>query len=212
MQALRVAPLLLVLLVTRALAEDELPPERGVEVGLRTGLALPFGKIDAHSDDISTVVSLQIPIWLDLGYRVTPEITVGAYAQLGFIVNTNACQGCTARDWRFGATARYHFQPKEPVHPWVGFGAGYEIFTRDFAVPGGQSGSATNRGWEFANFQAGVDKRYSRNATLGAFISFSFGEITAESAKIAGTSTDVPDFEKSVHEWLLFGVRGCLDL
>jgi hypothetical protein len=209
---MEVSPLVLLFLATTGSAQEAPPSPDGLELGLRTGLALPFGKMDANADDLSRTVSFQVPIWIDLAYRITPRLVVGVYAQLGFVVHESACPGCSSRDWRFGANLRYHLQPMKKVDPWVGFGAGYEIFTQDFAVPGGFSGTLTGRGWEIANVQVGLDLRVARRVSLGPFVSLSFDEITSESLSSSGRDMESGDLGKTLHEWLLLGFRGRFDL
>src|SRR5262245_12481435 len=115
---------LLGLLISGAAGADELtgaarPP--GFELGVRTGYALPFGKMDDQSTDVRETISGQIPVWLDVGYRVTPNLVLAAYGQLGIGLFKNDCPSgasCSAKDWRFGLAARYHIQPAEKLDPW----------------------------------------------------------------------------------------------
>jgi len=54
----------------------------GFELGARLGYGLPMG--DAVKDaKLSDSVSGQIPIWLDVGYRIDESLFVGAYGQYG---------------------------------------------------------------------------------------------------------------------------------
>jgi len=196
-----------------AMAQEVVPPPPGLQLGIRTGFILPFGKMDSGAADISDSMSGQIPIWLDAGYRVSPQVSLGLYGQVGFALVKNCPSGvsCSSKNWRFGANVHYHIQPTSKIDPWLGLGFGYEIFTLD-ASSGGQSVSATGKGWEFANLQAGVDFWVSDRAYLGPFVGFSFDEITSESGDILGMHVDTSDFDKSLHEWLFLGVRGRFDL
>src|SRR3954470_9642976 len=101
----------------------------GLAIGLRTGYALPAGKIGTTSDqfqggDLSDSVTGMIPLWIDLGYRFTPNLTVGGFFQyrFGFLNkdNNRDCDGCSVHDLAFGATAQYHFMPGERFDPWAG--------------------------------------------------------------------------------------------
>mgnify|MGYP001488310875 CR=1 FL=1 len=67
-----------------------------VTLGLRAGYGIAMG--DAVKDGKMTeVVKGQVPLQLDLGYRVTKEITVGGYFGYGFGVLGSAFkdQNCT---------------------------------------------------------------------------------------------------------------------
>jgi outer membrane protein W len=211
---------MVVLLMSSAAGADEVAArDPGFELGVRTGYALPFGKMDGASKDINDSVSGQIPLWLDVGYRVTPNLVVAAYGQLGIGLLKKDCTSgtdCSVKDWRFGLAARYHFQPTSNLDPWISAGAGYEIFSID-GSQGSASASVTANGWELVNLQAGVDFQVSRAAYFGPFVSFSLDETTSENATATipgmGTiSASTSDFDKSLHEWLLIGVRGRYEL
>src|SRR5262245_48031547 len=66
-------------------AQEGAAREAGVEVGFRTGYALPFGMVAEGLADpnMTEMVSGSVPLWFDLGYRVTPNVLVGAYFQYG---------------------------------------------------------------------------------------------------------------------------------
>src|SRR5262249_41650160 len=149
-------------------------------------------------------ISGQIPIWIDVGYRVTPNLILAAYGQLGFGLLKEDCPSgasCSVKDWRFGVGARYHVQPAEKIDPWLGIGAGYEVLSID-ARMGSNAFSVSGKGWELANLQGGVDFQVSRDAYLGPFVSFSVDMTTSESATLGNLSASSSDFDKSLHEWL----------
>jgi hypothetical protein len=69
----------------------------------------------------------------------------------------------------------------------------------------------TTKGFEFANLQAGIDYKVMHNLGIGPFVSFSLGEFNASSANSGGTlgvpgANDITD--KTLHEWLVIGVKG----
>jgi len=57
--------------------------ETGVEIGVRTGYAIPLGNA-AGDADLDQLYSGIIPLWFDLGYRLTPNVMIGGYFQYGF--------------------------------------------------------------------------------------------------------------------------------
>ncbi|HEY8039520.1 MAG TPA: hypothetical protein VIF15_06990, partial [Polyangiaceae bacterium] len=135
------------------MAADATPT--GVEVGLRTGYAIPLGQIQglppnapagAPTADLSKVFSGVIPIWVDAGYRLNPNIYIGAFFQYGIgLVNTanDATPGCaqsgvscSASDMMFGIDAHYHLMPDQTIDPWVGLGVGYEIASLSASAQG----------------------------------------------------------------------------
>lgn len=173
-------------------------------LGLRLGYGLPMGSI---SKDVkfSDFFSSMIPIWLDVGYMVTPNVMLGVYGQYGLVSIKNCPSGasCSAHDIRVGVQGQYHVLPSEKIDPWFGLGIGYESLAGSVA---GVSGSDT--GFEFANLQAGLDFKLSPAFGFGPFASFSLGQFSNETT--AGQSASIP--EKALHEWFTLGVRGAFNL
>jgi len=113
---------------------------------------------------------------------------------------------------RLGANFIYHVTPTQPADLWLGFGVGYEWLRLSVSSDRGVAGDATGSGFEFANFQAGVDFAVTPAFALGPFVSFSLGEYRTLSLSGAGSSADEDIVSKSLHEWLVLGVRGSFDV
>ena len=124
-------------------------------------------------------VAGQVPLWLDVGYRLNSDFYVGGFFQYGFgIVNDDrqdACRldnvDCSASDTRLGVMGRYHLPVNSPLSPWLGFGVGYEwgTFTLNQSVLGSSSTDATWSGFEFANLQVGADYHVAPKVALAPF-------------------------------------------
>lgn len=185
-----------------ASASAEGVPDAGgkIKVGLRVGYGLPMGET-SKDNKLKDSVSGMIPIWLDLGYMVTPNIMVGLYAQYGIMMLNSdvkdACDDCSASGMRFGLQGQYHLSPADSLDPWFGLGVGYEMF--NFKSP---LGDANATGLEFANIQAGADFKAGDSLGVGPFASFSIGQYS----KVEGN--DIP--EKGMHQWLVLGVKGTM--
>lgn len=184
-------------------------------LGLRLGYALPMGSA-AKNQKMSDSISGMIPIWLDVGYMVTPNIMVGIYGQYGLIsMADKACPSgadCSASDLRFGVQGQYHLSPSENLDPWFGLGIGYESASWK-ASAGGQEMKTTYSGLEFLNLQGGADFKLSPAFGLGPFVSFSMGQYSSASVTLPGlgeVSGSITD--KAMHEWLTLGVRGAFNL
>ena len=198
-------------------------------IGLRLGYALPMGSSvgvgsGATAQEMTDVVSGQFPIWLDLGYMVTPNVMLGVYGQYGFTslagqIKTECDQAsalgvsCSASDIRLGGQVQYHFSPSEKIDPWLGLGVGYEWMTIS-ASGAGQDLSTTISGVEFANLQGGVDFKVMPNFGIGPFISLPLGQYGSVSNSGSGAASnpggDISN--KAIHEWLTFGARGAFTL
>ncbi|MGZ3474921.1 MAG: hypothetical protein ACXWUG_11955, partial [Polyangiales bacterium] len=211
----------------------EAAKEGGIELGLRTGFGIPLGKSSesdnpAASSDagkLSSGITGQIPIWLDVGYRINPNIYAGVYFQYGIILakkgtdpgNCPDAASCSGSDMRFGVNAQYHLMPDQSFDPWVGVGIGYEILSLKESA-NGRDGKSSAKGLEFLNLQVGGDYKVAPNLGIGPFISFSLGQYSGASVDNGAGSTDI-DFDgeagrpkKALHEWLTIGLRGTFGL
>ncbi|MEO6418388.1 MAG: hypothetical protein ABIP39_03230, partial [Polyangiaceae bacterium] len=172
-----------------------------------------------------------IPIIADLGWRIIPQLYIGAYGQFAPVLtknNVNCPDGfdCAAQSWRFGVQVDYHFIPRSRFDPYVGLGSGYEILhssatgnvpvpTPGGAVSGFASAHSIDRGWEFANLSVGFDYRATDFFGFGPFVSASVGEynvrtggtmVTVGGAQVSNTF--LPPVDHALHELFFAGVRG----
>jgi outer membrane protein W len=203
------------------------PTASGIEVGLRAGYSLPLGNLDggagngAPADKLSDTISGRIPIWIDAGYRINPNMYVGAFFQYGIVSLASNAFGscgttgisCSAHDIELGAMFAYHLMPDQTIDPWAGIGIGYESLSGSASVNGSSVGGASFSGFQFANIQIGADYKVMPNLGIGPFASFALGSYGSESTTDQnGNSTSVQNFNSSLHEWLTFGVRGVYDI
>jgi outer membrane protein W len=193
-------------------AADEGP--RGFELGARIGYALPMGSAQEDAK-MSDAISGQLPLVLDAGYRITPNIYVGAYGQIGYVMQSDkACPdgvSCSATDIKLGANVHYHFLPAATFDPWVGVGAGYE-WLHSSASKGEMDVSSTGHGFELLNLQVGGDYRLAKQVAIGPFVGFSLGQYSKASITTNGKEAS-GDIEKTaMHEWLTLGVKGTFNL
>ena len=190
-----------------------------VSVGLRLGYAPAMG--DAEKDSkMSDGLKSQIPIQLDVTYKLTKEIAVGGYASYGFgqlggeVKDTcdNATGvSCSASVVRLGVQGTYAFAPMSGFLPWAGAGIGYEWGTYTIKG-GGEEFKVGASGFEFLNLQVGGDYQVSPQLAVGPFLGVSFaqyGKVTFDDGLTTETQT-IQD--KGMHEFVQFGIRGKFDL
>jgi hypothetical protein len=206
-----------------ARAEDyptdaEVAGAQGGEVflGLRSGYALPFGAIE-KGGALNDVFNGHVPLWLDVGYKLTPNLLVGLYGQYGFGLIKSADSGdpdgcpsgvdCSGHVIRFGAQVHYQFGPGGTMNPWVGYGFGYEFMS--LSMGDGISFGAS--GFEFALFQLGIDSWVAKGVGIGPFVALSLGQYSDCSAEINGV-TGCSLGPQRFHEWLTLGLRGAFEL
>jgi outer membrane protein W len=189
-------------------------------IGLRTGYAIAMGKVaDGADNDLSDGISGHIPIWLDLGYMVTPNVMLGLYGHYGFGLLASDISDycdtgnldCSASVVRVGAQGQYHFSPMDQIDPWLGVGIGYEWMSLSMSGSGiDRTGGA--HGFEFLNLQGGADFKLSPAFGLGPFASFSLGQYGTMTLSGSGADRTESIDQKAFHEWLTLGVRGAFTL
>jgi len=205
--------------------DDDEKSESGFQIGARLGYALPMGSIAKDSNlqgftDSSKYASGLVPIWLDAGYRITPNWYVGAYFQFAFmstsgdfckrLAGNNQCSS-SGTNIRFGATARYSFKPQAKINPWVGVSTGYETQSMSITI-GNQSGDASMKGFEFVGLHLGADVRVARDVTVGPMINASFGQYSSYSWSLPTFSGSGDYNNTALHQWVFLGIRGTYDL
>jgi hypothetical protein len=204
---------------------QEAPRARtGFQMALRTGLAKPLGKlgrvtppVDGSSQDLADFTSVQVPLLVELGGKVIPNLFIGGYLGFSFggaggqnaeLLNCSSSSiTCVSATFRLGLELQYHILPREKVNPWVGYGIGIE----SIAVGVSQPGADVTRGysgWELAHFMGGVDFRLTRVFGLGPFVDLSLGKYTRAHVKIEGLDEASDDIDDTrLHEWLTIGAR-----
>jgi hypothetical protein len=191
----------------------------GVDLGLRLGYGIPLGS-SREGVSLNDYLKGQIPIWVDAGYRFTPNLSAGLYFSYGFSGLKNCPDGadCSAHDMRVGIEGQYRLMPNESIDPWLGVGVGLE-WAGTSVSGGGLSASATISGVEFLSLQGGADFNVADGLGVGPFVSFSLGQYNSYSSDCsapAGFAAACPGSgdidQKALHEWLMFGVRGVYGL
>jgi hypothetical protein len=191
-----------------------------LSLGARVGYAFAMGKaVDEDGGDLSDGVKGQIPIQIDVGYRLTPAFTLGGYFSAGYGIVGDAfsddCDAadidCSARVLRLGVQLDYAFKNVSPtMTPWLGAGIGYEWATLK-GEQGSNEATESYSGFEFLNLQGGVDWKVGQ-FSVGPFAMLSIAQYSDfDFESPAGdASGDIPN--KSIHEWLQIGLRGRFDL
>jgi hypothetical protein len=183
----------------------------GFQLALRPGLAIPFGE-GGKDVAMSDVLSPQIPLLIDIGGKIIPELFLGAYfgfaAGLPAGTTKDACDanggGCAAVRLNFGIEVVGHMMPRSQVDPWVGYGFGYETLGIG-ASSNGMLKSVGYGGLEFGRLMAGVDFRLTRVFGVGPFADLAVGQYSTVS--VDGNSADIASDAKAAHLWLTVGAR-----
>jgi outer membrane protein W len=210
----------------------------GFSLGLRTGFALPMGRVgyiaidnvaDTRSRPLSDKIMGMVPIWLDAGYRINPSVYVGAFFQYSFAFINNdktpSCDqlSCSAHDISFGANVHYHLHPGASFDPWIGAGVGYEMTsmhqsgTVTLPTPTGPLSVSTDttstiKGFQFLMLQAGGDFRATPDLAVGPFVNFALGQYSTYTLSSGGADSSGDLNGSGMHEWLTIGARGQFEL
>jgi hypothetical protein len=206
----------------------------GLQVGVRSGIGAGTGVVYQGLKVIDGSNGF-VPVIIDAGLRLLPEVYLGAYGQWGYVSNkTNgvSCpEGfyCNTQDWRFGIQADWHIMPRLRWDPYIGLNFGYEVLHENLsgntvvpvapgvAAPATANASVTDRGWEYVGLTLGSDYRMSRYAAIGGFISASLNQFNVhegtQTVAVAGQSvtTPVSNVNSGLHEIYIIGLRGTFD-
>jgi hypothetical protein len=194
-------------------------------LGFRFGLAFPVGDATgAPGDTLAARYAWQVPLALEAGVKIGPNVFVGGYFSYAFGAEGSdpfveaLCDDndddlendidCDASTMRLGLEVQYHFAPGEKLNPWIGYGAGYE--TSDETITDSQHGyteHAIASGFTLAKLDAGLDLR-SKVVGAGPYLEVAIGQFTSATTEIGSVETasgDIPD--AAWHAWLAVGFR-----
>jgi hypothetical protein len=184
------------------------------EATIRLGFSLPFGTVTGSvggSDyfDFTALNELTLytfSVGADFGVRIAGVVFVGGYFQYAVGAPNSTYGSSSSSDVRLGVEILVHPLGIVAVDPWVGLGAGYEWFDVSPLSADNAYASAQFKGWELLNVQAGVDFALGSAVKLGPYVAFSIGQFDSFSGN-RGTTDSFPLTDKTLHEWLTFGVR-----
>jgi hypothetical protein len=219
MKAMKLVPVLSLLVPTIALAQPESPDtttgfdhpvpsvKNAFEIAVGTGYTQGGGKLGGSMGSLEDVSGPGGAVELDVGYRVVPELTVGAYGtfskyQHGDRIDSNTdVLGATA-----GLQAAWHFRPDASIDPWVSLGTGWKGL---WLNP--QSGKVTSlQGFELARLQIGADYRVSKDIAIAPVIGGSLSMFVSEDSPMTTDYTEIKD--KKVNFTGFAGLSGRFDL
>jgi hypothetical protein len=192
---------LAVALLTSAPAVADSPSGSGFELALRASVALPTGSASSNAP-LSTVVGVQFPLALDVGYRIGEYVFVGATGQYAFGTTGSAsCDSgasCSEAGGQVGAEVLFHPLGRSTLDPWVGLGFGFEWLILSESS-GGQSANASVGGFDWLVVTGGVDFALGP-VRLGPFVGFTMGEYTHLTSGEVITN-------KALHFWVSAGLK-----
>jgi hypothetical protein len=203
----------LLLTTTTSLADDgikkEMPPiSNALEIAIGGGYMRGAGDVGHNMAAVDDLTEGGGGAELHVGYRITPELVVGAYGTLsGYEVGDAVA---TTTDLAIGATAGvegvYHFRPSMQVDPWVSVGAGWKALWL-----GNDDGTERAlQGIELTRVQIGVDYRLTPTFALAPFMGASAAMFLAEDTM---TSSGYQQIDHTEVNWSVSaGLMGRFDI
>jgi hypothetical protein len=180
-------------------------PRGALEVGVNAAYVQPFGEI-WQGQSVSSMISAGGAVSVDLGYRVHPNLGIGAHVL--FHESTADAAIGVGNDFRGGTAglqATYHFIPYGLVDPWMSLGTGYRLLWSNLR---GVDNNHFTQGIQIARVLAGIDFRTSQDAAVGPFLGADanvmiFDEVDDEAS---------PSFEPALNTFITVGVMGRFDI
>jgi len=188
--------------------DHEVPAVRhAFEIGVATGYAQGGGDLGGNMGHLEDISGPGAAVELDLGYRIIPQLTVGAYGTFSkFQHGDNVPSSTDVLGATAGIQAAWHFRPDRSVDPWVNLGSGWKGLWLDPS-----SGKTTSlQGLELARLQVGVDYRLSKDIAIAPVIGGSISTFISQDSEMTNDLTEIND--KKVAFTGFAGVSGRFDL
>jgi hypothetical protein len=159
------------------------------------------------------VFTSQLDVWLEGGVRLTPEVGIGLYADIGVgdpsaeVRATNCApigETCTATTGRVGVLLRRTFDPAAPTNTWLAIGTGFDFGS---VSTNGNDGMGSRElfsysGWEMLRLMGGVDLRSNQVIGVGLYAGVSVGRYSNASDVNGDVSLD-----RATHTLVEGGIR-----
>lgn len=218
MKAMHLFPALSLLVPAVAFAQPEPNESSGVdhevaavkrafEVSIGAGYAQGAGNTGGDMADLQDLTGPGGAVELDVGYRVIPNLTLGAYGTLALhdngdsLANDTTVTGATA-----GVQAAWHFRPDRSIDPWIRLGTGW----KGLWLSPDQGKTTSLQGLELARLQVGVDYRITPDIAIAPVVGGSLGMFVSQDSPMTDEYTEIAD--KEVNFTGFAGIAGTFDL
>jgi hypothetical protein len=183
------------------------PVQGALEISIGTGYSQGVGKVGGGMNDLQDLAGPGGSVELGLGYRIVPNLMIGAYGSVSTYQEGDALDPTTNV---YGATAgiqaALHARPHRSVDPWVSLGTGWKGMWLD-----PRDGKTTSlQGLELARLQLGVDYRVSEDISISPMIGASLGMFVSQDSPMTTDRTTIES--KEVNFTGFAGMAGRFDL
>ncbi|MDB4956983.1 MAG: hypothetical protein JWO36_4552 [Myxococcales bacterium] len=164
------------------------PVKDAFEISIGTGYSQSAGKVGGGMRNLEDLSGPGGAIELDLGYRVIPNLTLGAYGTFSKYQNGDSVDSSTdVLGATAGVQAAWHFRPEMSLDPWVSLGGGW----KGVWLNPSQGKVTSLQGLELARLQVGLDYRVSPDVSISPVIGGSLGMFLQEDSPMTNGYTDI---------------------
>jgi hypothetical protein len=220
MKAMKLVPALSLLIPALAYAQPEAtddtsgfdhavaPVRNAFEIGVGAGYSQGGGKLgDNVGSHLEDVAGPGGTVELDLGYRIIPQLSVGAYGTFSqFQRGDNVVGDANILGASAGVQAAWHFRPDRSVDPWISLGGGWKGLWLD----ADNAKTTSLQGLDLARLQVGADYRVSRDVSISPVIGGSLGMFISQDTPMTTDLTEIQG--KQVNFTGFAGLSGRFDL
>ncbi|MEO7733156.1 MAG: hypothetical protein ABIY55_19490 [Kofleriaceae bacterium] len=171
------------------------PTTSALELGIGAGYAQGAGKLGGTMGNVEDVSGPGGLVEVNLGYRITPQLSLGAYGtfskfqQGDHVVGNANVLGASA-----GVQATWHVRADRSIDPWVSLGTGWKALW----INPVNSPSTSLQGLELARLQVGADYRVSRDVAIAPVIGASLSMFVGQENEMASSLTEIQDKQVNV--------------
>jgi opacity protein-like surface antigen len=192
------------------------PAARGFQAALRSGVQFPWGEAsDAEGDSLGARYAWQVPLLIDVGFKLDKPWFLGLYGGVGYgavgsgDAAEQACAeknvSCSTVSYQLGVQAQYHLAASDQLNPWLGVGAGYELFQQSLTAGKYQEEQRTS-GVTLLKLMLGLD--YRGTFGFGPFAEVSVGRFQATRTLVDGGESHEGSVDPSAwHGFVAIGAR-----
>lgn len=192
---------------TRAQGTDAVEPgTQQFELTLAGGYAQAWGDVGRDLPAIDDTAGAGGRLIVGVGYRLTPNLTLGAYVSSGrYALGSATPGGSKVWDATAGIQASWRFLPHQRIDPWLSLGTGWHGYLIE--LPDGRD---TRQGLELARVQVGADWQLTPQIAIGPVVGGSLDLFLSRSAPKAGSYSEIAS--KSADFTLFTGLQARFDL
>jgi hypothetical protein len=184
------------------------PISNAVEIAIGGGYMQSAGDIAGGMADVQDLAKGGGGAELQVGWRITPHITLGGYATLAGYDTGSAVAPATdlAVGATFGMKADYHFLPSNRIDPWISVGQGW----RGLWLGNDKETEQYLNGFDVARLQLGVDYRITPSIALSPYVGASATVFVGKGNEMEDSYDELDD--KKLNFAFTGGMMGRFDL